>query len=235
MFLPAEPGEVSMELLALLLLVAALYGLKVMVSEPAKAVGSAVSAIVGYQKTRQEAEEIRRVHAGLCTLWQRDDWVAVDTETTGLGDTAVVVEIAVRDRNRELLMCERVALPSGRRISAKAQQIHGINSAALKNAAPWPEVRERFQAAVAGRRCLAYNAEFDERVVAQTDKAHGLVPLRLQWLDLMESYSILWGERWPDSQRIKLQKLPGAGHSAEADSLCVVALLERIANQRAPL
>jgi DNA polymerase-3 subunit epsilon len=95
----------------------------------------------------------------------------LDTETTGLGNQAQVVEIAICDASGALLLESRVkpTVP----IEEGAATVHGIEAAALAGAPNWGDISYRVKAILAGRDIVTFNAEFDRRIIRQTSATFG--------------------------------------------------------------
>ena len=120
---------------------------------------------------------------------RKDDWIIIDTETSGLGERDVVLEIAALDGNGIVLLDTRVKLPPRKRIGAKSQQVHGITREDLKVAPMWSDVRKKLDMIANGKECIAYNASFDRRIIEQTDAAHDVHGAKLAWVDIMPVYN----------------------------------------------
>ena len=73
-------------------------------------------------------------------LLNRPDVLVVDVETTGLGDRAEVLAVAVIDTTGRVLL-DTVSMPQGR-IPTEASDVHGLTRPRLRSmgARPWPEV-----------------------------------------------------------------------------------------------
>jgi DNA polymerase III subunit epsilon len=93
--------------------------------------------------------------------------VVIDTETTGIGYSAEIVEIGVIDARGEPLLSTLVR-PKAGVIPAAATRIHGISTADVREAPTFDEVYGALLAVTAGKRILAWNAPFDERMVRQS-------------------------------------------------------------------
>jgi len=104
--------------------------------------------------------------------WLAANALILDTETTGLGDDAEVVELAVIDCAGAVLL-DTLVRPSGP-VPAEAAAIHGITDAMLAGAPTWSEIHARFCDLVEGRQVVIYNHEFDVRVINQTARRYGL-------------------------------------------------------------
>ncbi|MFF4417123.1 exonuclease domain-containing protein [Streptosporangium sp. NPDC001559] len=149
--------------------------------------------------------------------------VILDTETTSL--SGVVVEIALIDAATGAVLLDTLVHPGEVPVESGARAVHGISDDMLAGAPRWEQVLPDFLAAVEGRRLLAYNAEFDARVIARTHAHAGLDPAVLpdasRWGCLMEAQSTwLRIGRW----------LPlGGGHRARGDAEAARKVLQRLA------
>lgn len=140
--------------------------------------------------------------------WLEQNALILDTETTGLDDTAEVVEISLIDCQGTVLMDTLVRPRSP--IPADASAIHGISDDLVANAPSWTEVRRQFLELVAGRPVVIYNADYDTRIINQTNAAYGLPALGLDARCAMLAYAEHWG-RWDDRRgNWKWQRLTAA-------------------------
>ena len=141
----------------------------------------------------------------LSALLGRRDVLVLDTETTGVGPAAEVIEVIAIDTTGALRL-SALALPVGP-ISRGSWELHGLSEAALHamGARPWAEVHpellstRRNAAAV-----LAWRADFDARVLAQTAALRHRVPPPVAWADVRPAY---------------VKARPGGRHSL-ADAMC---------------
>jgi DNA polymerase-3 subunit epsilon len=168
--------------------------------------------------------------------------VFLDTETTGLERTDEIIEISVVDLAGQTLF-NKFVRPS-KPIPASATQIHGITNDMVQGAQTWPILWMSLRAFLVGKVIVAYNSDFDQRMMQQSHERYRL-PWRenLQMFDLLKLYSQYRGE-W-DSQRRswKYFSLEEAGRSANlslpnshralADTLLARALLIYIAENTA--
>ena len=184
---------------------------------------------------------------GLAANWSalldRSDVLILDTETTGLGNRAEVVEVALID-TRGHVRLERPIMPIGR-ISKQASQIHGLTRARLRElgAQPWPSVVPEYEALLRTTdTVLVWNAEFDARLISQTVQKHvekgtavidALSPdfTQIRAHCLMTEYAALDGR-----ERISLEEAAeteGARpsepkHRAANDALTVLAVMRAV-------
>lgn len=120
--------------------------------------------------------------------------IYLDTETTGLGPEAEIVEIAVLDTDGSLLFESLVRSSSP--IPPDATQIHGITTAMVAQAADWRGVWPEVAPILADRPIAIYNAEFDQRMMRQAHRRASLaweVPSS-QFTCLMELYAEFRGD-----------------------------------------
>lgn len=162
-------------------------------------------------------------------LAQGERWIIIDTETTGISGSDVVVQVAAIDHCGTVLMDTLVALPPRKRISDKAQATHGISREALKDAPTWAQVRTALDKLVADRKCLAYNANFDDRLIEQTDDAHQHNGDDYEWVDVMPIYNAWCGEWDEKRKKLKWQRLPGGDHTAVGDCRATLKILKDMA------
>ena len=125
---------------------------------------------------RRAAPRERKVRvAELRPLLNRTDVLVVDVETTGFGDRAEVLAVAVIDTTGRVLL-DTVSMPQGR-IPTDASNVHGLTRSRLRSmgALPWPKVhRELVELLRDASVVVAWNVEFDRRLLHQTAKRHGL-------------------------------------------------------------
>ena len=93
---------------------------------------------------------VREAVSRQARAWLEANALILDTETTGLGDDAEVVELAVIDCAGAVLL-DTLVRPSGP-VPAEAAAIHGITDAMLADAPTWSEIHARFCDLVEGPR-----------------------------------------------------------------------------------
>ncbi len=115
---------------------------------------------------------VREAVSRQARAWLEANALILDTETTGLGDDAEVVELALIDCAGAVLL-DTLVRPSGP-VPAEAAAIHGITDAMLAEAPTWSAIHARFCDLVEGRQVVIYSREFDTRVITQTARRYGL-------------------------------------------------------------
>lgn len=178
--------------------------------------------------------------------WLEANALILDTETTGLGDDAEVVELAVIDCAGAVLL-DTLVRPSGL-VPAEASAIHGITDAMLADAPTWSEIHDRFCDLVEGRQVVIYSREFDARVISQTARRYGLQAPKCFDLVLeqssvhcaMQTYAEFCGGWSEEKGRYRWQKLSTAAlqqdvkienaHRALGDCLMTLGVVWAMAN-----
>ncbi|MBL1120581.1 3'-5' exonuclease [Streptomyces sp. 110] len=92
-------------------------------------------------------------------LTDPDVYAILDTETTGLAATSRIGEMAVTTASGTVLL--GTLLNPGEPIPAQATAIHGITDAMVEGAPTFSEILSRLTEALAGRRIVVYNREYD--------------------------------------------------------------------------
>ncbi|EMD5224798.1 3'-5' exonuclease [Salmonella enterica] len=125
------------------------------------------AAQLGLQ-SRMKSERGRA--ARLAHTWLSQDPVFLDTETTGLDDTAQALEIGLVNTRGETIFETRLKPTVS--IDPAAAAVHGISEAELADAPSWPDIAPQLLHHIGRRPMVIFNAEFDTRILAQTAAAH---------------------------------------------------------------
>ncbi|WP_460074164.1 3'-5' exonuclease [Streptomyces sp. YKOK-I1] len=213
-------------------------------------------------EAQQLADRARWDDLGPTIAWAQkiladpDGYAVLDTETTGLTATSRIVEIAVTTVSGTVLL-DTLLNPGGEPIPAEATAIHKITDNMVEDAPTFSEVLPRLTEALAGRRIVIYNREYDTGRLGWELHLHhlaqGTVDLARHprygarrhaaaqaWLDAqaweecaMEQYAAFFGD-WHDYWgSYTWQKLRG-GHRALGDARAVISRLEEMAAYPSP-
>lgn len=162
----------------------------------------------------------------------------LDTETTGLDDKAEIVEIAITDA-RGTFEFSSFVKPSAL-IPEAASAVHGIYDHDVEHAPNWRDLQPIIAAIIGARRVLAFNAAYDSRLMDQSTRTSGALPLipnGLQWGCLMEAYMAFTGrDRW-NKLSVAAQEIgysADGAHRALADCKMARAILFHIATYEEP-
>lgn len=151
----------------------------------------------------------------------------LDTETTGLGDDARIVDIGVVDAATGIVLLSTLVNP-GQPIPAEATAIHHIADADVVDAPSWGQVLSDLEATLGFREIVAYHAAFDRARVVGECAAHLRRSAELlrpdRWHCLLEARS-----KWLSTTR----RLPLTGpHRAAGDALAARDLLVHMSRGR---
>ena len=167
-------------------------------------------------------------------LLDRRDVLVLDTETTGVGREAEVIEVVAIDTTGALRV-SALSMPSGP-ISQGSWEVHGMSEEALHamGARPWPEVHPALVSAMrTAEYVLAWWADFDARVVEQTAALHNLALPPTRWADVRPAYveaRPCGAHSLADAMQREGLEWEGRQHRAEADCRAVLAVMRAIAN-----
>ena len=181
--------------------------------------------------------------------WLKSDFVVIDTETTGLGEFAEIIEIAIINMRGEVLL-DTLVKPSIP-IPPEATEINHITNEMVANAPSWRDVFPKVLEIITNHKWLAWNSGFDARMLDQTCLSTGiyafqntyyaaLVTSRIHTshIDAKAVYDQWYGEFDEKRQAFKRQSLTTAAarhgvsvegaHRALADCKMVLAVLQKV-------
>lgn len=159
---------------------------------------------------------------------QEPETVILDSETSGLGSDAEIIQIAILDMRGTVLL-DRLIRPNGN-IPAEASAIHGITFKTVEDQPTFKAVAPDIRSALEGRRCLIYNRGYDHRLLKQSAMLDGLdpyavLPSSTRFECVMLPYSAWIGEPGRHRGEYRWQRLPSGDHSALGDCLATRRVL----------
>ena len=160
-------------------------------------------------------------------LHSDDNFLILDTETTGLGD-AEIVDICVMSRYGQPLLNTLVKPTIS--IPKDSTRIHKIDDAMVENAPTFPEIYPRLKQLIEEKLVVIYNAGFDFNIIRYCCKLHNLPEIKFYTECAMLWYSQYVGDWNQYYGNYRWQKLPGGvQHRALSDCRCVYRLLVEMA------
>lgn len=166
-------------------------------------------------------------------LMQRDDWLVIDVETTGLGTQAEIVEVAlVGGGGKPLLdVMVRPRMPP----DPEATRVHGLSDETLRQASPFEEVYSSLIDLLTGRTAVAFNAAFDAYALNNTCHMTGLPPIGCTWECAMERYEQWRGFHASLATACEIESIvvDAGRHRALPDAQLVWRLIRRMAGYSA--
>ncbi len=162
-------------------------------------------------------------------LSRPNDWVIWDTETTGLGNSDEIIQIGVLGSDGSVPFDSLIRPTRRERISPEATAVHGITISMLVDQPTYPEIVDELIPILKGKSVIAYNAEYEERILRQTVKRNGGPSLSVSWKCAMVQYARYVGEWMDFKQDYKWQKLPSVEHSAIGDCRATLKVIQMMA------
>jgi DNA polymerase III subunit epsilon len=173
----------------------------------------------------------------------RNNFVVLDTETTGLDSSAEIIEIAIIDASGATLINTRVKalnpIPPG------ASNVHGIYAKDLVDAPLWIEVREKCMALMNGKDVIIYNRDYDTKLLRYTDAHNGIKEnawKNIEFWCAMLAYAEHRGEwnsyrnspKWHklDAAMIQQKLKVDNAHAALGDCLMTLALMNKMYGEK---
>lgn len=166
-------------------------------------------------------------------LTNKSDYVILDTETTGVGDKDVIIQIAVIDLDGNTLINTLVRPTKRKSIPRDSTAIHGIKFSHLVGAPNFIDVLDDlYKIVLSNKKFLIYNFAFDARLINQTLTADSIDKVfNLKGNCIMQIYSQYVGNWNSISKEYKYQKLPESNHSALADCCSTLKLIQYLSEQ----
>lgn len=135
------------------------------------------------QESRDERRQRDYAHAkareSARRFMRRDDWLIVDTETTGLGEGDEVIGVVAVDPAGAQVFAASFRPQAA--IHPDATAVHGLTMGDLDDAPSFPEIWPRLRAVLHGHTLVAYGAKFDRRMLEQTSWRYELTPPQFRW------------------------------------------------------
>lgn len=168
--------------------------------------------------------------------WIKRGFVLIDTETTGLGSDAEIVQFCAIDHTGRVVLHSLIKPREPIDIAGKAYAVHGLDDKALEFAPSFRRIWPAIHHMMSNRLCIAFNAGFDSRVIdqcAQADEQSAKRPVfGCQWECAMLLYGDYIGvQKWQklqaacDDLGITLDK----AHDALYDCYAALAVIKAIA------
>lgn len=117
--------------------------------------------------------------------------VFLDTETTGFGPRAEIIDIGIVAADGTVLL-DTLVQPSGP-IPASTSKVHGLFDDDVAGAPTWADVYVEVYRLLLGTRVVVYNAAFDSGMVTNCCQRGGLVIPTAQWQCAMRQFSAFAG------------------------------------------
>ena len=184
-------------------------------------------------KRRLRGSEMARAKSWAHHLVRRDDWVAIDVETTGLGRNAEVIEVAVIGAGGDTLL-DTVVRPRTPP-EPGAVYVHGLSADMLRRASPFENIHGTLAGLLEERTVIAYNAAFDRQAMDHTCCTAGRTPMHCTWECCMLRYEQWRGFNASLATACEIECIVATAprHRALTDAQLVWRLIHRMAGRSA--
>lgn len=176
--------------------------------------------------------------------WLAEGCAIIDTETTGLGTDAEIVEFSAISASGEVLL--DTLIKPVKPIPDDVVKIHGITNEMVENAPTWADVHDHVMQILAGNKPVIWNAAYDTRLIRQTAALYNQASSELNALLLnsqcaMLRYAKFWGDfddyrgsyRWQRLEAAARQQgviVEGTAHRALCDVKTTLAVMKAVAS-----
>jgi len=191
--------------------------------------------MVGHRNPRHQQEVVQWAQE----LMRRENFYVLDTETTGVGKGDEIVQMGIVDKHGNTIMNQlvkpTVSIPDG------ASNVHGIYDLDVADAPTFKDIYIDVSKMLAGQVVIAYNMDFDWRMLQQSSAKYRLPDIRTGKRDCaMKQYAKYHG-KWNSQRRSYVwHKLGNAAaqegiavenaHDAVGDVLMTLALIHKMAD-----
>lgn len=204
---------------------------------------------VEYWTEEQKTRYARLMDKTGAAEWAREllagEFVIVDTETTGFEADDEIIQIGIVDHTGATAF-ESLIKPAK---PITNSQYHGITDETVKDAPGFEAVYPAIRAALEHKRVIAYNADYDWRMLRQEWERHGLAPIvAIPGVShcAMHQYAAFNGDwndyrgnyRWVKLREalahfgLKHEDFGDAEHDAVTDAKATLALIQKMAEWR---
>ncbi len=167
------------------------------------------------------------------------EFYVLDTETTGLGNRDEIIQIGIVDAGGNAVLDQlikpSIPIPPG------AARVHGITDDDVINSPKFSSLYIKLSSLLAGETVIAYNMDFDWRMLQQTVARYRLPDIRIGKRDCaMKQYAKFKGKRSGQGRGYVWHKLTNAlaqesialgnAHNALGDALMTLELVRKMAS-----
>lgn len=184
---------------------------------------------------KRKRAEMELKEASCSRSWARrliccEDWVVFDAETTGLRETAELIEIGIVSSNGSIAF-EQLIRPESE-VERGAVRVHGLTKEALRNAPSFDAISPALASFLGGKIVIAFNAGFDRRVLEYSSTSRGYPIIECEWVCALDRYEDWRGFRAPLQVVCEIEGISvERKHRAADDALLVWQLMLRMAGE----
>lgn len=184
-------------------------------------------------KSRRKQDQLSVINIARELLENKDNFVILDTETTGLNEYDEIIQLAIIDLNGNVLFEENFYPSKRGTIPPKASAIHGLTMKLLEGNRTFAESKKDIELAISNKNIITYNAAFDHKLYMQTydlNPDNSYFPHNSKWYCAMLLYA-QYCNQWDSYHgNYKWHKLEGGDHTALGDCFATLKLIKKMAN-----
>jgi DNA polymerase-3 subunit epsilon len=176
-------------------------------------------------------------------LFQLDNFYVLDTETTGIGRYDQICQLGIIDKQGAVVL-DTLVKPTNR-IPSGATNVHGISNEMVKDAPTFMDIYTTVSSLLAGSVLIAYNMDFDWKMLQQSVGAYQLPMFKVKKRDCaMKQYAQyrgVWNPKYRTYRSIKLTEAAAYeeitvanAHSAVGDIIMTLELVKKMAHLEPP-
>ena len=164
----------------------------------------------------------------------REEYLIVDTETTGLDDSCRVIELCIMDLNGRVRYSS--LFNPQEEIRPEVSLINGITPEMVSDKPLFVDEVSKFIHLIEGKKLIAWNSAFDKKVLNHELRNVFTMPLQADWCDAMKIYCHvrrLGKDRFSLASAVKAEGLARSdAHRAEGDCRDVLNVLFELWSDR---
>lgn len=145
-------------------------------------------------RQKQQADKKSAIAFAKKIMENKKNYVILDVEATGLGENDVITRIGITDMEGEVLLDTFIKPTRIKEIPENVSKLTGIDMDMLSGAPTFKEVYPKFLNITAGKQILAYNSDFDKRLLRQTSEQDGFDMGEINLEDIATKYAMFRGE-----------------------------------------
>lgn len=171
-----------------------------------------------YIKKKESFESFNRF------LLNKEKFLLLDTESTGLGYDDKVIDIALVDLDGNVVF-ESLVNPE-RSISLEASEVNGLKDLDVLNAPKFSDIKENIRKFIENKILLIYNADFDTRILRQSGYEYEIKAncLMYEYMRYIDSDRRIGLQRAMDCEGVEIIQ----NHRAKSDCLCCLELIKKV-------
>ncbi|MDQ0255650.1 DNA polymerase-3 subunit epsilon [Evansella vedderi] len=125
----------------------------------------------------------------MCKDWMvnKEKYLILDTETTGLGNDDEIIELGIINLNGQTIF--HSTFKPSKPIEGAASEVHGLTDEMLQDCPLWPIKWQEIQKVISNKTLLIFNSNFDIRMIERTNCKYNIESILPVSICVMETYA----------------------------------------------